>query len=97
MVLLDIVSTGLTLWGLVSMVQNPRVGVPDVEHKTLAPQGKDFLRSLLIAGQCTWAGISGKSVISASPPYLNVALLFFAVEELFVWFSELFQRKLFQM
>lgn len=42
MVLLNIGPTGLTYWGLVSMVQDPRVTVPDVGHKSLAPQGKIF-------------------------------------------------------
>ena len=43
-------------WGLVSPVQDLRVGVPDVEHKILCSSGKIFvfLRSLPIVDCCAW-------------------------------------------
>lgn len=43
-------------------------------------------------GHCTWVAVSGKSVISASPTHLNVALLSFAVEALFIWFWTFFEE-----
>lgn len=51
-------------WGLVSLVQDPRIGVPYVEDKSLAPQGKSslFLRSTLIVGHHACGGVSGENV-----------------------------------
>ena len=39
-VLLDTIPIGFMFWGLVSPVQDPRVGAPDIGHKSLTPQEK---------------------------------------------------------
>lgn len=53
----------LVFWGLISPVQGPRVGVPDVELEFLIPQGSSLpLISLLIVTHHGWVFSSGVSV-----------------------------------
>lgn len=85
MVLLDLIPVYIQFWGLISLVHDPEVEVSDVGHKPLVPQGKVpyFFRSLLIVDHCTWDGFWQEHVC-ASPTCLNVALLSFVVEALFI-------------
>ena len=93
MLLLDISTIGFQsqiFWELITLVQIPRLEVPDVGHKPLAPQGETvFVRFLLSMGHC-------RDHISASPTCLHVTF-FPIVEEVLRLLSGLCQRELFLM
>lgn len=70
----------------------PRVGVPAVRHKTFAPWGgASILISLLNVVHCVKGGVLGERM-SISPTCIHTVLLFIGVEELFSYFSGIFQR-----
>lgn len=86
-------------WGLVSLLQVPRVEVPDMGHES-SLLGEE-LRLYDIPANCGLPHIGGIFLetrgladnISAFPPHLDVVLLFFVVEEMPSWFSGLFLRE----
>lgn len=68
-------------WGLISPVQVPRVGGPDVGLELFTPRGNDLLsvRPLLLTDHCAGGEVFGKTV---SPSHLDVPF-YPLVEELF--------------
>lgn len=79
-----------TFWRLVSLVSDPRVGVPVIRYKPLAPQGKGLY--FQISPVVVEPGRQDHD--SASPTRLHVALLFFVVEVLFIQILGLFSEKI---
>lgn len=84
-VLLDTIPIGFMFWKLVSPVQDPRVGVPNMGHKSLTPQEKFHIVEippgwvLLCLGRGFW-----QEHISASSMHLDMAHLSFVVEAPFI-------------
>ena len=58
-------------WGSISLVQTPKVEVPAVGHKPLAPQGETvFMRLLPIVGHYAGGGVYGKTTSLPPLPFL---------------------------
>ena len=75
-----------TFWGLITVVQFPRIEVPDVGHKPLTSQGESLdVRFFPIVGHST--GRRWQDYVSTSYT-LDVILFFFIGEEFFRPFSE---------
>ena len=93
---------------LVSVLQNLRVGMSDVEHKPLTPQGKvpyfekitPSCGPLHVRWGVLFVFILGIFCKTVSLPLLPILMLFFlsiVVKDLFIQYYDLFQRKLFHM
>lgn len=94
LVLLGVILVSFTFWELISLVQDPRFWVPDVEYKPLTPQEKILLFQGPSQLRVTVLGVGFLMRVCFCISYpIDVAFLSFVVEVMFISFSGLFQRK----